>query len=139
MNLLFLGPGESAVLDYLRQVEEEVAVTSDPLTVEVVERRRPDFVVSHGYRHIIRREVLARLPDRIVNLHISLLPWNRGADPNVWSFLEDTPKGVTIHYVDERVDTGDIIAQKERGVRPGRDIPYGLREAPGRACCALPR
>jgi methionyl-tRNA formyltransferase len=46
-------------------------------------------------------------------LHISLLPWNRGADPNLWSFLEDTPKGVTIHYVDEGLDTGDIIVQKE--------------------------
>ena len=48
-----------------------------------------------------------------MNLHISLLPWNRGAFPNVWSFLEDTPKGVTIHYMDEGIDTGDIIVQKE--------------------------
>ena len=43
----------------------------------------------------------------------SLLPWNRGADPNLWSFLKDTPKGVTIHYVDKGLDTGDIIAQTE--------------------------
>jgi methionyl-tRNA formyltransferase len=48
-----------------------------------------------------------------VNLHISYLPWNRGADPNLWSFLEDSPKGVTVHYMDEGVDTGDIIAQKK--------------------------
>jgi methionyl-tRNA formyltransferase len=41
------------------------------------------------------------------------LPWNRGADPNLWSFLEDTPKGVSIHYIDEGIDTGDIIVQKE--------------------------
>jgi methionyl-tRNA formyltransferase len=51
--------------------------------------------------------------DKVVNLHISCLPWNRGADPNLWSFLEDSPKGVTVHYMDEGVDTGDIIAQKE--------------------------
>ena len=31
----------------------------------------------------------------------------------MWSFLEDTPKGVTIHYIDEGIDTGDIIVQKE--------------------------
>ena len=50
---------------------------------------------------------------KIVNLHISLLPWNRGADPNLWSFLKDTPKGITIHYIDSGVDTGDILLQKE--------------------------
>jgi len=49
----------------------------------------------------------------VINLHISLLPWNKGADPNLWSFLEDTPKGVTIHYVDRGVDTGDILAQQQ--------------------------
>ena len=46
-------------------------------------------------------------------MHISLLPWNRGYHPNIWSFLEDTPKGVTIHYINEGIDTGDIIVQKE--------------------------
>jgi methionyl-tRNA formyltransferase len=50
-----------------------------------------------------------------INLHISYLPWNRGADPNFWSFINDTPKGITIHYVDKNYDTGDIIAQKEIG------------------------
>jgi methionyl-tRNA formyltransferase len=48
----------------------------------------------------------------VINLHISLLPYNRGADPTLWSVLEDTPAGVTIHYIDEGVDTGDVIAQR---------------------------
>lgn len=46
-------------------------------------------------------------------MHISLLPWNRGSAPNLWSFWEDTPKGVTIHEMDAGIDTGPIIAQKE--------------------------
>lgn len=71
-----------------------------------------DFIVSYGYRHIIRQEVLDLLPDRVINLHVSYLPWNRGADPNLWSFLEDTPKGVTIHFMDAGIDTGDIITQQ---------------------------
>lgn len=48
-----------------------------------------------------------------INLHISMLPWNRGADPNFWSFVDDTPKGVTIHRIARGLDTGDIIFQKE--------------------------
>ncbi len=49
---------------------------------------------------------------RVVNLHPGYLPWNRGSDPNLWSWIDNTPKGVTIHYVDEGVDTGDLIAQR---------------------------
>ncbi|NNJ25329.1 Methionyl-tRNA formyltransferase [Planctomycetes bacterium LzC2] len=56
---------------------------------------------------------MEEFPSRAVNLHASLLPWNRGADSNFWSFVDGTPKGVTLHYMDEGLDTGDIIAQRE--------------------------
>lgn len=79
----------------------------------VLNNTMPDFIISYGYRHIIKEWVINRYPDKIINLHISMLPWNRGADPNFWSFIDDTPKGVSIHYVDKGIDTGDIIAQKE--------------------------
>jgi methionyl-tRNA formyltransferase len=72
-----------------------------------------DWLVSYGYRYILREKVLEKFPRRAINLHIAYLPWNRGADPNLWSFLEDTPKGVTIHYMDPGIDTGEILAQRE--------------------------
>ncbi len=50
---------------------------------------------------------------QIFNLHISLLPYNREASPNFFSSIENTPKGVTIHQIDEGLDTGPILAQKE--------------------------
>ena len=83
--------------------------------------------------------MLDRLPDRVVNLHIAYLPYNRGADPNLWSVLEDTPAGVSIHYVDEGVDTGDIIAQRRARVRRRRDARQQLRDAPGGDARAVPR
>ena len=46
-------------------------------------------------------------------MHISYLPYNRGFYLNFWSFIDNTKKGVTIHYIDEGIDTGDIIFQKE--------------------------
>jgi methionyl-tRNA formyltransferase len=112
--VLFLGREDSPILAHLRAVEPAVAALGpeEPLTVERIEALDPAIAVSHGYRRILRRPVLERLPDRIVNLHISHLPYNRGTDPNLWSALEGTPAGVSIHYVDAGVDTGDLIAQR---------------------------
>jgi methionyl-tRNA formyltransferase len=72
-----------------------------------------DFLLSYRYRHILSKHVLDLFAGRAVNMHISLLPWNRGSDPNLWSFLENTPKGVTIHCLDEGIDTGPILIQRE--------------------------
>lgn len=113
MKILYLGPPNKKLLDILRGNGHQVQEKESPFDVLFLEENHIDFVVSYGYRHIIKSDVVNHLKDRIINLHISYLPWNRGADPNLWSFLEDTPKGVTIHYMDEGVDTGDIIAQKE--------------------------
>ncbi|MDA0781174.1 MAG: formyltransferase family protein [Rickettsiales bacterium] len=48
-----------------------------------------------------------------VDIHISYLPFNRGADPNFWSLFDGTRFGVTIHYLDEGIDTGDIIVRRK--------------------------
>src|SRR6202035_5691563 len=112
MNVLFLGPSESAVLEFLKTAEPNVVQTMDPLDELLFDEHPVDLLIAHGYRHIIKPSVLDRFPRRAVNLHISYLPWNRGADPNLWSFIENTPKGVSIHYLDAGIDTGDIIAQK---------------------------
>jgi methionyl-tRNA formyltransferase len=113
MKVLFLGPADSPLCSYLEQTEGSVISTTERLSPGFLSEADPEFLVSYGYRHIIKADVLERFPDRAVNLHISLLPWNRGADPNLWSFVDDTPKGVTIHYLDAGVDTGDVIAQRE--------------------------
>ena len=58
------------------------------------------------------------MPAGCVNCHPALLPYNRGQYPNVWSIIENTPAGVTLHYIDCGIDTGDIIAQKEVLIEP---------------------
>ena len=68
-----------------------------------------DLVVSFGYRYILKGELVANECLPIVNLHISYLPFNRGAHPNFWAFFDSTPTGVTIHLIDEGIDTGDIL------------------------------
>lgn len=109
-RVLFLGPPESPTLALLRSAGEDVVATEDPIAADVADSR--EFIVSHGYRHILGADVLERFPGRAINLHISYLPWNRGAHPNVWSVVEGTPSGVTVHHMDPGVDTGDIIGQR---------------------------
>mgnify|MGYP001342324120 CR=1 FL=1 len=112
-KILFLGPLDSPVLEWLRKNGENVFSTEEKITQDFVISKSFNFLISYGYRFILKKEILDLFPDRAINMHISLLPYNRGADPNFWSFIEGTPKGVTIHYLDEGVDTGDIIIQKE--------------------------
>jgi pseudaminic acid synthase len=99
--------------EWLASKEGRVFRIENKLTVEMVRELQPSFVISFNYRHLVSKEVLELLPDRVINLHISLLPYNRGSSPNFFSFMDDTPKGVTIHLMDKGLDTGDILCQKE--------------------------
>lgn len=94
---------------------------SGVLAPAMLHRLNPRLVVSFNYVHIIKEDTIELLAGRIVNLHTSYLPWNRGSAPNVWSFIEDTPKGVTIHVLDRGLDTGAVIAQREVEMDEQRD------------------
>jgi methionyl-tRNA formyltransferase len=113
MNVLYLGIIPSPLTSFIAASGCQVNEYNDEIDLLFIKNNSIDFIVSYRYRHIIREEVIKYLPKKIINLHISLLPWNKGSDPNLWSFLEDTPKGVSIHYIDKGIDTGDILFQKE--------------------------
>jgi methionyl-tRNA formyltransferase len=113
MKILFLSPVRQEMQKYLSSFGDEVIRTEEPIESGMKCLEHIDFIISYGYRHILKKDLIEMFPRKIVNLHISLLPWNRGADPNLWSFLEDTPKGVTLHYIECGVDAGDIITQRE--------------------------
>ncbi len=113
MKIVVLGNKPSPIRKIIEDEGNEVMEWSDPVDIHLLKNNSIEFIVSYGYRHLIREPVLDYLPGKIINLHISYLPWNRGADPNLWSFLEETPKGVSIHFVDCGIDTGDTLVQKE--------------------------
>lgn len=98
---------------WLKQREPAVYKVENKLTPEMVEQLSPSFIVSFNYRHLISEEVLRLMQGRIINLHTSFLPFNRGSAPNFFSFWDNTPKGVTIHLMDKGLDTGDILCQRE--------------------------
>lgn len=128
MKVLFLGNKDSPLIRYIRSLGDEVLVANDKINPDFIRKHGVEFIVSYGYRHILKPDVISTLPDKIINLHIGLLPWNKGADPNFWSFAENTPKGVTIHYIDAGVDTGDIITQKELTFSEGETLASSYRK-----------
>ena len=113
MNVLFLGPACPRIEAHLYELGHTVIRREEPLDMAFLQTYHFDFGISYRYQYILTQAMLDYLHDRVINLHISLLPWNRGNDPNLWSFLEDTPKGVTIHKMDAGLDTGDILLQRE--------------------------
>lgn len=116
IRILFLTNNEQS-LDLFNWIsgDDEVhcKLYQDRLKLDFLDEYNPDLIISYGYRFIIKEDVIKNYRGKIINLHISYLPWNKGADPNVWSFLEDTPKGVTIHFIDEGIDTGDILFRQK--------------------------
>lgn len=73
--------------------------------------------VSVLFGHILSGSQLSQFTRGVINCHPSLLPYNRGAFPAAWSILDGTPSGVTIHLMDEGLDTGAILAQETVDVR----------------------
>jgi phosphoribosylglycinamide formyltransferase-1 len=81
--------------------------------------RGVDLVVLAGYMHLLTPVFLERFTDQIVNVHPSLLPAFPGAraiDDALTAGVETT--GVTVHYVDEGLDTGAVIRQEPVAVEP---------------------
>ena len=108
--LLLAEKANKKIIKFLSSIGE-VSWTSDYINEHT--SKEYDWIISFGYRHIIKRNILNISKNKIINLHISYLPYNRGASPNYWSFKEKTPKGVTIHLIDEGIDTGPILIQKK--------------------------
>ena len=114
MKILALYNNECAkeLFDWLEEQGHVVVRISEKLDLEWCLKEDFDLAVSYTYRFILTTDVLNALKNNVVNLHNSFLPFNRGAAPNIWSFVDGTPRGVTLHYMDEELDKGYIIAQK---------------------------
>lgn len=89
---------------------------------EWIEGRGADLVVLAGYMQLLSGPFVARFRHRIVNIHPALLPSFPGLDA-IGQALEAGVEvtGVTVHFVDEGVDTGPVLLQREVPVPPGRD------------------
>lgn len=110
----------------LGRAENSLARLDAPLIdIAEVARFRPDLIVVASFPKIIPVEILATARLGALNMHMSLLPRHRGPDPLFWTYWnDDHDAGATIHWMNERIDAGDIVAQHtmplERGI-PSRE------------------
>jgi len=105
---------------------------ADPGTEAQIRDLHPDIGISVYFDYILKPALLGIFPRGVINLHPAFLPYNRGQYPNVWSIVDRTPAGVTLHYLDAAIDTGDIIARREVPVEPvdtGRSLYRKLEKA----------
>lgn len=85
---------------------------------EVISKIKPDYALVVAYGMIIKAETLKKLKIGFFNLHFSLLPSYRGADPVRWAIINgEKETGITVFKIDEGVDTGPILIQKATQIK----------------------
>ena len=127
-GILAIGRSHRAHCKYVYPGESRAKLDPDSERniVNLLQQEHVELVVLAGFMRIVGPQLLAAFPRRIINIHPSLLPKHRGL--RAWEqalTAGDSVAGCTVHYVDEGVDTGDIIAQAEVDVLPG-DTPESI-------------
>jgi phosphoribosylglycinamide formyltransferase 1 len=119
-------------LERARKLDVEVAVfptaeyadrdARDRALGDWIEERGADLVVLAGYMQLLSPEFVKRFQNRVINVHPALLPAFPGIDA-VQQAIDHGSKitGVTVHFVDEGMDSGPIIMQRPVPVAPSRD------------------
>ena len=114
MNVLLLGPlwRNEPIKRFLEEHGNTVVAYNDEINTELVEQHAIDIILSSGYGPIIKEPIVSRYHNKIYNLHATYLPYGKGIGTTFFSVFEGSPTGVSIHYIDAYIDTGDILFRR---------------------------
>ena len=88
---------------------------------DFLDHLKPDIGVVAKCLHLLPERIISRFPRGLLNVHPSLLPNYRGPRPEFWIYYHgETTAGVTVHYIDRDMDTGDIVRQVTLPIVPGQ-------------------
>lgn len=126
MAILFRVIGRPRQVPSLREIKDRYQVpvlgsedVNEPQTLDRIRSWEPDLVISIYLNQLIKRELIGLPPLGCLNIHPALLPRNRGLFPYFWVIANDESEtGVTLHWVDEKFDTGDILLQQAIPIQP---------------------
>jgi methionyl-tRNA formyltransferase len=84
-----------------------------PEFIDKLSKYNCDLLVSLSFNQIFRRDIIDKFPLKAINCHAGKLPFYRGRNILNWALINDEKEfGITVHYIDEGIDTGDIILQQ---------------------------
>lgn len=120
---LVLTTEENSIYRMAKDSNIETYVYESSLDFLINKFENVDLGLLVWWPKIIRNPLLSIPKLGFINTHPSYLPYNRGKNYNFWALKDSTPFGVTLHLVDDGIDTGAIVAQKE--------IPYDWTDTGG--------
>lgn len=127
-TIVALGLAEKTKQRYAEKICSSVSVIKkniftpeklrDPEFVESLRLLKADYLITVYYGYILAPRVLSVARLGAINFHYGYLPFNRGMHATVWPFIEGTPGGVALHFMDNGIDTGDIVARMPIEIEP---------------------
>jgi methionyl-tRNA formyltransferase len=101
---------------YRRAYPKGVLVSDADLKDEDFSERlsvpEPELGILAWWPNLVKGRLLSLPTKGWLNFHPSYLPFNRGKHPNFWALVDDTPCGVSLHFIDSGVDSGDVVARR---------------------------
>jgi methionyl-tRNA formyltransferase len=96
-------------IEYMR----EQNINSETV-VKKIKNIKPDLIITAHFQKLLKKELIDMPSIGCLNLHPSLLPMYRGMSPQHWPIINgDKKTGMTVHFIDEGIDTGKTILQRE--------------------------
>lgn len=143
ISAIVLNSEKKRSINYIEEVERVLDVRNIHTRIVIWEDKKvqlekiysklesPTHGVSALFGHVLPGELISKFTEGVLNLHPSLLPVGRGANPISWSIVNQQAQGVTLHLIDQNLDTGDIIFQKQITTNIGMSAGdvYGLAMA----------
>jgi folate-dependent phosphoribosylglycinamide formyltransferase PurN len=127
MAILFRLLGRPLKVPSLREIKAKHSIpvvgskdVNDAETMTLIRGWQPDLVISIYLNQLIKGELINLPRLGCLNIHPALLPRNRGLFPYFWAIVNgDKETGVTLHWVDERFDTGELLLQEPLPIETG--------------------
>ena len=100
------------IIDFLNKNKKKIIKKNFFYFTENVKKNQFDWLINLWTPIIFKKEFIKKFNNNL-NLHPSFLPYNRGKDPYIWSIVDQTPFGVTIHKMNDKIDDGDFYIRKK--------------------------
>ena len=132
--------GAAKRADKLGIPHTQISSKSEELIIDIMKAWKVDLIVLAGWMRIITPKLINAFPNRIINLHPSMLPKYKGLHA-IEQALEsgDEMTGVSVHYVNEELDGGEVILQSEVPILPTDDLETLTKAIQRREYYLLPK